>query len=288
MAKRIYFIDGAFREKPISSVEDRGMFFADSIYEVVRAKNGEPLFLKEHLKRLEHGLREIRITPPLHPEELEKIIRKSLKKLNSQEASIYIQITRGKEPRSHLPQKKTKPSVIIITSEFKPLPRKLFSKGVSLMMYPDIRWGRCDIKTTMLLPNVLGKIEAHEAGYFDTLFYKNGVVTESTSSSFFGIIEGALYTHPEDNNILPSITREKVIEITRSLHIEVIEQAINVEAIEKLEGAFLAGTTYDILPVNKIENVSVPISETVKMVQTEYQKLLDRLSKRSQNAHLKN
>lgn len=278
MNKRVYFIDGSFKRKPLASIEDRGFFFADSVYEVIRARNGIPFFLEEHITRLQHGLNELQIKMPISEENLREIIYKSLKKLKAKEAAIYIQITRGKEPRSHLPRKGTKPSIIVITSKFRPLPLELLSRGVDLILYPDIRWGRCDIKTTMLLPNVLGKIESKKKGYFDALFYKNNFVTESTSSSFFGIIGQTLLTHPKDHNILPAITREKVISIAVKLNIKVEEKPISIESLNDLEGAFLAGTTYDILPVKKIENIILPLNPISTLIQKEYYRLLDEIS----------
>jgi len=278
MAKRVYFLDGKFKKKPLSNIEDRGFFFSDSVYEVIRARNEKPFFLDEHLSRLERGLKELKINYQFDREYLEEIIKKSLRILKKKEAAIYLQITRGKEPRSHLPRKNTKPALIIITSEFRPLASRLFKEGVSVILYPDIRWARCDIKTTMLLPNVLAKIEAKERGFFDALFYKNGYITESTSSSFFGILGGKLITYPATNEILPSITREKVIDIARKHQIPVEERPILLQEIQKLEGAFLAGTTYDILPINRIENTKIPLSSLTSLIQEEYAKLLSELS----------
>lgn len=271
--KRVYFIDGKFKNTALSNLEDRGFFFADSVYEVIRAPHGSPLFLREHLDRLYFGLKELKIPSPYTIEEYTDIILKSLKKLKSEDALIYIQVTRGKEPRSHLPRKNTKPTVVIITSKFRPLSPKLRKNGVSLILYPDIRWGRCDIKTTMLLPNVLAKIEARERGFFDAVFFKNGYITESTSSSFFGIKGAKIFTHPLTHDILPSITRQAVLEICKGLGIQVIEEPVKIESIKNLDGAFLAGTTYDILPVNAIEDAQIPLSEITTKIQLEYEKL---------------
>jgi len=110
------------------------------------------------------------------------------------------------------------------------------------------------------------------------LFYKNGYITESTSSSFFGILGGKLITYPATNEILPSITREKVIDIARKHQIPVEERPILLQEIQKLEGAFLAGTTYDILPINRIEDTKIPLSSLTSLIQEEYAKLLSELS----------
>lgn len=274
MIKRVYFIDGKFKRNPLSNIEDRGFFFADSIYEVIRAINNIPLFLNDHIERMYQGLKELKIEAPYSKEELTGIILKSLQKLRADDALVYIQITRGKEPRSHLPRKNTKPTIVIITSKFRPLSPKLYKSGVSLKFYPDIRWARCDIKTTMLLPNVLAKMEAKERGFFDALFVKNGKITESTSSSFFGIIDETVYTHPLTHEILPSITRKVVIDICKKTGIPIKEEPIPVNSIKNLNGAFLAGTTYDILPVHKIEDTEIPHSEVLSAIQEEYKRII--------------
>ncbi|MGB9824554.1 MAG: aminotransferase class IV [Candidatus Hydrothermia bacterium] len=268
--KRVYFIDGKFKRNAVSNIEDRGLFFADSIYEVIRAINNVPLFLNDHLERMYNGLKELKIEAPYSKEELTGIILKSLQKLHADDALVYIQITRGKEPRSHLPRKNTKPTIVMITSKFRPLSPKLHKSGVPLKFYPDIRWARCDIKTTMLLPNVLAKMEAKEQGFFDALFVKNGKITESTSSSFFGVIGETVYTHPITHEILPSITRKVVIDICKNLRIPIKEEPIPINSIKNLTGAFLAGTTYDILAVSRIEDAEIPHSEIVKSIQEEY------------------
>ncbi len=275
MPKAIYFIDGKFTEDAKIPVDDRGLYFADSVYEVIRAKNKKPYFLDEHIERLKKGLLELKIKIPIYLTKIEEIIAKALVRLDEYESSIYIQVTRGKEQRSHLPEHNLEPTFILITSKFTPLPDNLLKNGVSLIFHEDIRWGRCDIKTTMLLPNVMAKMKAKEKGYFDALFYKNGIITESTSSAFFAIKGNELITHPRDTGILPSITRKKVIEvIAPQLGFKIIERPLRVEEIHEIDGAFLAGTTYDILPVNKIEDVSLKIPDGIIKIQSAYFRII--------------
>ena len=280
MKPPVYFIDGEFTTCAKIPVDDRGFYFADSVYEVIRAKNKKPYFLKEHIKRLKRGLRELKIIEPSYLKDIEKIVNEALERLNVYESSIYIQITRGKEQRHHLPKEGITPTFLLIASEFKPLSHNLLKNGVPLIFYEDIRWGRCDIKTTMLLPNVMAKLEARERGYFDAVFYKNGIITESTSSSFFAVKDKKLITHPKDTNILPSITREVVIEkIAPNLGMEVVKRPLKVEEISEIDGAFLAGTTYDILPVNKIENIDFRVPDTILEIQKSYLDLVDEITK---------
>ncbi len=276
--RRIFFLNGKFTDKPFISAEDRGFLFADAVYEVIRTKNKKPYFLNEHLRRLKRNLKELGIRMPYTQREIKEIIKKSIEKLDEPEAEIYLQITRGAEPRSHLPSRDTKPTFVLIARKFTPLPCNLFKKGVSLLTVEDTRWARCDIKTTMLLANVLAKIQARKKGYFDALFVKNGVITESTSSSFFLIKKNALYTHPADNHILPSITREKIKNICEKLKIRFIEKRIRVSEINNADGAFLCGTTYDVLPVKKINDVKLLISPLIYKIQKEYEDLIKKVT----------
>ncbi len=276
MPESVYYIDGKFTENPLIPVDDRGLYFADSVYEVIRAKYTRTYFLDEHLKRLRSGLSELKINYEFSDEWIKGIIHEALSKLNLPEVTIYIQVTRGKEARSHMPRPDTKPTFVMVVSEFKPLSDEILHNGVSLIFYDDIRWGRCDIKTTMLLPNVLAKMEAKEKGFFDALFFKNGFITESTSSSFFAVKGNALITHPENTNILPSITRAKVIkDIAPLLGIKVYERPLLTQEIREIDGAFLAGTTYDILPVRKINDVEIPKSALVYKIQDKYFRLIE-------------
>ncbi len=279
MSKSVYYIDGKFTEDPRIPVDDRGFYFADSVYEVIRAKGEKTYFLKEHLERLQRGLSELKIKLPLSIKQIEDVVAESLKKLDVFEATIYIQITRGKEQRSHLPGEDTKPTFILIASEFSPLAQDILENGVSLILYEDIRWKRCDIKTTMLLPNVLAKMEAKERGFFDALFHKGNIITESTSSSFFAFKDGKLITHPATKEILPSITRAKVIEVVApELGYKVEERPLFIDELENIDGAFLAGTTYDILPVNRIENIDVPVSSDVLNIQKAYFDIVNKIT----------
>jgi len=275
----IFFINGKFVKKPYISAEDRGFMFADGVYEVIRAERKKPYFLSEHIKRLKRNLKELGIKLPYPEKELKEIIYKAINRLDKESIEIYIQITRGEEPRTHLPGKNLKPTFVLIAREFIPLPQNLFKKGVSLRTVEDSRWGRCDIKTTMLLPNVLAKIKARKEGYFDALFIKNGIIRESTSASFFLIKNSTLLTHPLDNHILPSITREKIIKITKKLKIKLKEKKIKIEEIKKAQGAFLCGTTYDVLPVKKIDNTPLPIPPLIPLIQKEYKNLILQVTK---------
>ena len=277
MKSSVYFIDDRFVEKPLISLEDRGFFFADSVYEVIRAKYTRTYFLDEHLKRLRRGLSELKIKYEFSDEWIKGIIHEALSKLNLPEVTIYIQVTRGKEARSHMPKPQTKPTFVMVVSEFKPLSGEVLHNGVSLIFYDDIRWGRCDIKTTMLLPNVLAKMEAKKRGFFDAVFVKKGIITESTSSSFFALKDRKLITHPATRDILPSITRAKVIDvIAPQLGYRVEGRPLSIEELKDIEGAFLAGTTYDILPVNRVEDITITVSDGVWGIQEAYFELVNK------------
>lgn len=251
---KVIFLNDNFvsADKAKVSIEDRGFQFSDGLYEVVRTFKGFPFKLKEHLERLKRGAEEIKLKLPYSLDAIAQVVKEGLEKLGEPTAEIYIQVTRGSAPRSHLPSPRLTPTFIVIFKKFTPLKSEYFEKGVEVIPLPDMRWGRCDIKSTMLLPNVLAKMEAKEKGFFDAILIKDGYITESTSSSFFLLKDGRLKTHPADRCILPSITRKVVIEIAKKEGIEVIEEKFGLEEAYNSQEAFLCGTNYDILPVVKI------------------------------------
>src|SRR6185503_4352740 len=123
--------------------------------------------------------------------------------------------------------------------------------------HPDLRWGRCDLKTLNLLPNVLASQTAKERGAFEAMLIRDGVVTEGAKTNFFGVVDGALRTHPCDNHILPGITRSVLRELARDLNIGLDETPIKSDEIPRLTELFLTGTTADVMPVVRLDEKPV-------------------------------
>src|SRR5438309_7393225 len=177
------------------SVEDRGFQFGDGVYEVIRVYRGKAFRLAKHLSRLEQSVKGIEIPLPEPMQKIEEVCRTIIQGL--EEAQIYLQVTRGAAPRVHAFPQDIRPTFVAYARAVQPHPP---DRVYTLKTITDDRWGRCHLKTVCLLPNILGKQKAVEAGCDEGLFVReNGTVTEGTSSNAFFVRGGALFTHPADN-----------------------------------------------------------------------------------------
>jgi len=254
------YLNGEFvpRSSATLSVDDRGFVFGDGVYEVWRVIAGQPFELDAHLARLQFGLGELRIAPP---DIVERDVFASVAKrllgassLETGEATIYLEITRGAAPRTHqFPVVATRPTVYAVANRFEP-PEALRARGARAITTADIRWLRCDIKTIQLLPNVMAKQAAAERGAMEAFMIRDGVVTEGSHANVLGVLDGEIRTHPLSNLILPGITRAVVLEIAQSLSIPVREEAFTERDIARLEECFLAGTTADVMPIVRVND----------------------------------
>lgn len=262
-SKDVVYLNGRFvpRAEARVSVEDRGFVFGDGVYEVLRAINGRLFATRFHNERLKRSLDGVRI--PLSgndsPERFVDIGRQLLREngLQEGEATLYMQVTRGAATRVHtFPPSDVAPTVYISVARFKPYAEQART-GTSAISHPDLRWGRCDLKTLNLLPNVLASQTAKERGAFEVMLIRDGVVTEGAKTNFFGVVNGSLRTHPSDNHILPGITRSVLRDLARELDIDLDEAPIRVDEIPRLSELFLTGTTTDVMPVVKLDDKPV-------------------------------
>jgi D-alanine transaminase len=261
--KDIVYVNGAFvpRAEARVSVEDRGFVFGDGVYEVLRIINGRPFAARFHNERLRRSLEGIRISlaGKETPESLTEIGRHLLEEngLLQGEATMYMQVTRGAATRAHnFPPPEIQPTVYISVARFTPY-SDLALNGASAITHPDLRWGRCDLKTLNLLPNILASQAAKERGTFEAMLIRDGVVTEGTKTNFFGVLDGTLRTHPCDDHILPGITRSILSELARELNVDLEETPIQASEIPLLSELFLSGTTTDVMPVVTLDNKPV-------------------------------
>jgi D-alanine transaminase len=263
LTKDIVYVNGSFlpRTEARVSVEDRGFVFGDGVYEVLRAINGRLFATRFHNDRFVRSLDGVRITlkrgdsPGRFVDIGKQLLREN--DLTQGEATLYIQVTRGATTRGHqFPPPDITPTVYISVARFTPY-TELAQNGASAISHPDLRWGRCDLKTLNLLPNVLAAQTAKERGAFEAMLVRDGVVTEGTRTNFFGVVNGSLRTHPSDNHILPGITRSVLRDLARDLSIELDENPISVAEIPRLTELFLTGTTTDVMPVVKLDDKPV-------------------------------
>jgi D-alanine transaminase len=239
---------------------DRGFLLGDAVYEVIRIYHGRPWLMDEHLRRLSHSLEGIRIRGVDLPA-LEQRIRQTIAAGPFLEATVYVQVTRGVAGRSHAFPATVRPLEFFYVQDFEDPYPQARQAGTSVITHPDLRWGRCDIKSTNLLAAVLAKQEAREAGAWEALFMApDGVVREGGSSNVFAVLGGVLRTHPLDRHILGGITRMHVLEIARRLAIPSDERAFTLDEILESAGDcefFSASTTTDILPVAAVGGTAI-------------------------------
>jgi D-alanine transaminase len=251
----IVYLNGQFLpyEQATIPIEDRSFLLADGIYEVVRVYGGRPFRLKEHLRRLARSAGELRMPIP-DLAELEQVAQDLLIRNGLREATIYFQISRGAyTPRTHaFPTTETKPLTLMIARTFAPSVA-LRETGGQAITVPDQRWARCDIKSVSLLPNVLAKQKAADAGAYEAIFVRDGFAIEGSSSNFMAVLNGEIWTYPQCNYILGGIAREDVLALARKLGYTVREEGIPLEALAACTEAWVTSTTSELMPIVGID-----------------------------------
>ena len=240
------------------SPDDRGFLFSDGVYEVVLSYGGRLFKVAEHLQRMQRGLQALQIAVA-DIDVLEKIAATLVREngLHETDAKVYIQITRGVAPRSHaFPSPGVSPTIYATASPFH-LDKEVWEHGAHVLLVPDIRWARCDIKSTALLPNTLAFQRAKEFSAHEAVFVRDGVITEGAHTNFCAIYDGALVTAPISNYILAGITRMTVLELCCELQIPVREVPIFERDVLQADECFIAGTTTEITPVVRIDNLNI-------------------------------
>ena len=255
----IGFVNGRFMplSEAMVSVEDRGYQFGDGVYEVIRTYKGELYQLDAHLARLTRSARAIEIAEPYSPGEWAKHIAQGVGLAGYRESKVYVQLSRGVAPRDHTFPASPSPTAVITIREMKPLDPTLAANGVQAMTSADLRWGRCDIKTINLLPNLLARQQAKVSGAFEAILHRAEAVTEGAVSNVMMVQAGVVITPPESSWILSGVTRSVVLELARKAGIPVQERAISLREFRAAEEIFLTGTTVEILSVVGLDGASV-------------------------------
>jgi D-alanine transaminase len=233
------------------SIEDRGFQFADGVYEVIRFYSGKPFALPEHLDRLTRSCEGVDLKLPIARELLSDEITKYAKAAGLTDSSLYMQVTRGAAPRNHVYVKRDiKPTLLFYARPLAATPPTQDSPGVKLHSVRDERWRRCWIKAIALLPNVLAKNAAIQAGADEAVFVDDkGIVSECSTSNIFAVINGKLVTHPVGEKVLPGITRLFVLKCARDIGIGVEERPLRETEALGAEEVFISSTTREIAGV---------------------------------------
>lgn len=255
----LYFMDGKFtkKEELTISIDDRGYYFGDGVYEVIKVYNGELYTAQEHFNRLFESASKIKITIPFTEQELIDVARELIKRNNISNGHVYLQVTRGSSTRQHNFPTPAVPAIVTAYTVAGERPLKDMEKGVSVKSVEDIRWLRCDIKSLNLLGSVLAKEEAREAGCHEAILHRDGIVTEGSSTNMFGVKDGVVHTHPVTNLILEGITRKVVLRLCQELEIPVVEEAFMLKEAFDMDEIFYTSTTAEVMPVASIDNCKI-------------------------------
>lgn len=253
------YLDGeyvALRDARISPL-DRGFLFGDSVYEVLPVFAGRMFLFREHFDRLTRSLGEIRLENPHTHEQWREILEQLIARNGGGDMYVYLQVTRGMEyGRNHAFPSIVKPSVFAMASMLPVFTDEQRAKGLSAITVADFRWGRCDIKTTALLANVLMKQQATEAGANEALIVRDGEVLEGASTSVFIVSSGVLVTPPNSHRILPGTTRDAALSLAKGI-MPVAIRSVSVDELRAAAEVWISAATRDVLPVTRVDGAAI-------------------------------
>ncbi|KPF76631.1 D-amino acid aminotransferase [Brevundimonas sp. AAP58] len=260
---RVAYVNGVYRphREATVHVEDRGFQFADGVYEVWSVFDGRMADFDGHMTRLHRSLNELRIDIPMTRDALTRVLKETIRRNRVRNGIVYLQVTRGTARRDHpFPAPGTPPSVVV-TSKSIPFSRSQAqaAKGVAVVTYPDIRWGRCDIKTVGLLPNVLAKQAARDKGAYEAwMVDEMGLITEGSSTNAWIVDQdGKLRTRDTQANILRGITRAAIMDLVKAEGIELDERPFSVDEAKQAKEAFFTAAGAFVMPAISIDGVRI-------------------------------
>jgi D-alanine transaminase len=251
----VLYVNGRFTttDERVLGVEDRGFQFGDAVYEVVKFLGKRPIFLAEHHRRMESGLRAISIPSPWDEARFAAVVGELLGRTAFDDGIVYVQVSRGEARRAHFYPDDMTPTVVAYSRSFAFPDAAAKERGIAVVTTPDLRWRQCQIKSVNLLPNAMAKKKAQRAGATEALFISDGVVREGASSSFFGVRGGRAVTHPLDEHILPGVVRDRVVQLAG----DVDERPLREDELHELDEAFITSTTMGVMPVVAIDGRAV-------------------------------
>lgn len=268
---RISYLNGKFipHENCLIHIEDRGFQFADGVYEVTLFKNGKLVDGDLHLDRLFRSLESLKINHNFVKEELVKMQFELFKQNNMDEGTCYINITRGNHNRIPQVPKDISPTINATVSPQKKVSKEEFEKGFSVMVQEDLRWMRCDIKSTSLIASSLANQKAKDNGFNDAIFIRNNIVTESSFANAFIVDQNdKLITKKADNLILCGITRNRLISLAKDHNIEVEERDFGLEELLSAKEIFLTSSSLIIRPIVRVDDSIIADGKAGKITRT--------------------
>jgi D-alanine transaminase len=260
---RIVYVNGRYLPYAEAGVhvEDRGFQFADSVYEVCEVKNRALIDTTRHLARLARSLSELKIAFPMAEPALRHVLGQVVRRNRVRDGIVYLQVTRGQAPRDFLfPGPDTEPTLVAVARSIDPA--KVAAKarqGIAVKSVPDHRWGRCDLKTVMLLPAALAKETARTAGAQEAWFVdEGGFITEGASSNAWIVRpDGFVLTRPLDNRLLGGVTRATALEVLKAQGVPIEQRPFTIAEAQAAKEAFVTSASATVMPVVKIDGRAV-------------------------------
>ena len=253
---RIVCLNGEFlpEDEARIPIMDRGLLFADAIYEGMGVLDGGIVDVRKHLARLRRSLAEVGIPEPHTEEEFLGILMELVRRNDVDEGFLYLHVTRGVAERSYVPVAGLTPTVFGFTQPLHGAPADVEPTGLTMSSQPDLRWVRRDVKTTNLLGQVLANWGASEAGADEALLVApDGTVTEGGAVSFFPVVDGALLVRPLSNDILPGVTRSTLLEVLDAEGIPIDERTYTLDEALAADEAMITGASSYVEPVLAID-----------------------------------
>ncbi|MPZ43466.1 MAG: D-amino acid aminotransferase [Betaproteobacteria bacterium] len=253
------YLNGRFMpaEEARIPVLDRGFIFGDGVYEVIPVYSGYPFRMEQHLKRLQSSLDAIRLANPMTTAQWSRLVKRMIALNEGKDQAVYLQVTRGVAKRDHAFPADATPTVFMMSNPMSVPARKLVSGGCACVSATDNRWLRCDIKSTSLLGNVLMRQRAAEAGCLETIMFRDGFLSEASSSNVL-VVRGKTVAAPPNNHlVLPGTTNDVVIELVRKARIPLELREIPEDEVRCADEIWLTSATKEVLAVTRLDDKAV-------------------------------
>jgi D-alanine transaminase len=267
------YLNGEFMpiEQARIPVLDRGFIFGDGVYELIPVYSRRPFRLAEHLRRLQHSLRSIKLANPHDDATWTQLISRLVELNEPEDQSVYMHVTRGPAKRDHAFPKDVAPTVFLMSNPLTTPPPQQVREGVRAITAVDNRWLRCDIKAISLLPNVLLRQEAVEAGCVEAVLLREGFMTEGAASNIFVVSNGVVLAPPKNHLMLPGITYDVVLELAQANGIPYEVREISEAELRRAEEIWLTSSTKEVLAITRLDSAPVGEGKPGRMFARMYQ-----------------
>jgi len=251
----IVYLNGEFMplQSAHISVLDRGFIFGDGVYEVIPVYSRHPFRLREHLTRLQRSLDAVRLDPPLAETEWTRLVHQLIERNPAEDQAVYLQVTRGIAPRDHAFPKGVAPTVFMMSNPLVTPSRELIENGGSAVTTTDFRWLRCDVKVISLLANCLLRQRSVDAGAEEVVMFRDGYLTEGSSSNVFAVKGGVLLAPPKNHLVLPGITYDVVLELATANKVPLEVREVAEDEVRSADELWLSSSSKEVLAVTTLD-----------------------------------